>query len=90
MDGAKLVAGAAVNPDTAIFGFGNPQAIEAVVRLQDTRPFANRIDVYFGGMTDIEFTVTVIDRQTGTTRQYFKPAGLSSGVGAVDRGSFVP
>jgi hypothetical protein len=92
MDAAKLVAGAAVNPDTAIFGFGNPYAtgIEAVVRLQDTRPFANRFDVYFGSMTDVPLTVTVIDKATGTTRTYFKPLGVTAGVGAVDRGSFAP
>jgi hypothetical protein len=35
-----------------LFGFGSPQAIEIVVRIQDVRPFANRFDVYYGGMTD--------------------------------------
>ena len=69
LESPKLVAGAAVNPDTAIFGFGNPSStgIEAVVRLGDTRPFANRFDVYFGSMTDVPLTVTVIDKATGTT-----------------------
>lgn len=84
--GAKLVAGTQ-NPDTATFGISGPLAIEVVVRIGDTRPFgAQRFDVYYGGMTDLEYTVTVQDMQTGTTRLYRNPPGK---VGAgVDRSSF--
>ena len=83
---AKLLPGAQ-NPDTATFGFGSAQAIEVVVRIQDTRPFGlNRFDVYYGGMTDVEYTVTVQDMQTGTTRLYRNPPGMVGG--GVDRTSF--
>ncbi|HVE71598.1 MAG TPA: NF038122 family metalloprotease [Thermoanaerobaculia bacterium] len=86
MLGAKLLPGSQ-NPDTAIFGFGSAQAIEAVVRLQDVRPFGvNRFDVYVGGMSDIEYRVTVTDTVTGSQRQYHNPAGAVGGV--VDRTSF--
>lgn len=85
MLGAKFVPGNQ-NPDTAIFGLGSAQEIEAVVRLQDTRPFTNVFAVYYGGMTDLPFTVTVIDKATGTTRKYENPAGLVGG--GVDRSSF--
>ncbi|HVG24324.1 MAG TPA: NF038122 family metalloprotease [Thermoanaerobaculia bacterium] len=82
----RLLAGVQ-NPDTATFGFGSPQAIEVVVRIQDARPFGlNRFDVYYGGMTDVEYTVTVQDMQTGTTRLYRNPPGMISG--GVDRSSF--
>jgi hypothetical protein len=84
---ARLLAGVQ-NPDTATFGFGSAQAIEVVVRIQDTRPFGlNRFDVYFGGMTDVEYTVTVQDMQTGTTRLYRNPPGMVGG--GVDRQSFL-
>jgi hypothetical protein len=84
--GAKLLPGSQ-NPDTAIYGFGSPQAIEAVVRIQDARPFGlNRFDIYFGGMTDVEYTVTVTDTTTGTVRQYRNPPGAVGG--GVDRASF--
>lgn len=84
--GAKLLPGTQ-NPDTGIFGFGSPQAIEAVVRIQDARPFGvPRFDVYFGGMTDVEYTVTVTDTVTGTTRAYRNPPGTVGG--GVDRSSF--
>ena len=84
--GAKLVAGVQ-NPDVATFGISSPQAIEVVVRIQDTRPFGlNRFDVYYGGLTDLEYTVTVTDTQTGTTRTYRNPPGTVGG--GVDRTSF--
>jgi acid phosphatase family membrane protein YuiD len=74
------------NPDTALFGFSNAQAVEVVVRIQDTRPFAPRFDVYYGGMSDVGYTVTVTDTQTGTTRQYTNTVGRVGG--GVDRTSF--
>jgi Fibronectin type III domain len=83
--GQRLNA-SAVNPDTAIFGFGNPQDIEVVVRLVDARPFAPRFDVYYGGLTDVEYTVTVMDALTGTIRQYHNDPGTVGG--GVDRTSF--
>lgn len=82
---ARLLQGAQ-NPDTALFGFSSPQAVEVVVRVQDTRPFAPRFDIYYGGMTDLGYTVTVTDTQTGATRQYVNNAGTVGG--GVDRTSF--
>ena len=85
--GAKLVAGVQ-NPDVATFGISSAQAIEVVVRIQDTRPFGlNRFDVYYGGLTDLEYTVTVTDTVTGTTRAYRNPPGTVGG--GVDRTSFL-
>ncbi len=84
--GAKLVAGVQ-NPDVATFGISGAQAIEVVVRIQDARPFGlNRFDIYYGGLTDLEYTVTVTDTQTGTTRAYTNAPGNVGG--AVDRTSF--
>lgn len=84
--GAKLLAGAQ-NPDVATFGISGPQAIEVVVRIQDARPFGiNRFDIYYGGLTDLEYTVAVTDTQTGTTRTYRNAPGTVGG--GVDRSSF--
>ena len=82
---ARLLEGVQ-NPDTALFGFSSAQAVEVVVRVQDTRPFAPRFDVYYGGMTDVGYTVTVTDTQTGVTRQYTNNVGTVGG--GVDRTSF--
>ena len=83
--GARLLQGVQ-NPDTALFGFSSAQAVEVVVRVQDTRPFAPRFDVYYGGMTDVGYTVTVTDTATSTTRQYTNTVGNIGG--GVDRTSF--
>ncbi len=84
--GAKLVAGSQ-NPDVATFGISSAQAIEVVVRIQDTRPFGlNRFDVYYGGLTDLEYTVSITDVQKGTTKTYRNAPGTVGG--GVDRTSF--
>ena len=81
----RLLEGAQ-NPDTGLFGFSAATAVEVIVRIQDTRPFAQRFDVYYGGMTDVGYTVTVTDTATGTVRQYYNQAGKVGG--GVDRTSF--
>lgn len=82
---ARLLPGAQ-NPDVALFGFGSALAVEVVVRIQDARPFAPRFDVYYGGLTDVGYTVTVSDMQTGVTRQYNNIVGTVGG--GADRTSF--
>ena len=82
---ARLLEGTQ-NPDTALFGFSSAQAVEVVVRLQDTRPFAPRFDVYFGGMTDVGYSVTVTDTTTGVSRVYTNQAGQVGG--GTDRTSY--
>jgi len=74
------------NPDVATFGFNDANAVEVVVRIQDTRPFAPRFDIYYGGMTDVEYWVNVTDTVTGTTRQYHNAAGNVGG--GLDRATF--
>jgi hypothetical protein len=82
----KLREGAQ-NPDVAMFGISGPEAIEVVVRIQDTQPFGlNRFDIYYGGLTDLEYTVTVTDTVKNVTRTYRNPPGTVGG--GVDRTSF--
>ncbi|HEX6085261.1 MAG TPA: fibronectin type III domain-containing protein [Thermoanaerobaculia bacterium] len=84
--GTKLTPGSQ-NPDVGIFGISSPQAIEVVVRIQDARPFGqNRFDIYYGGLTDLEYTVTVTDTFNGRTATYHNPPGLVGG--GVDRTGF--
>jgi hypothetical protein len=83
----KRLREGAQNPDVAIFGISSPEAIEVVVRIQDTRSFGlNRFDIYYGGLTDLEYTVTVTDTQKGVTKTYRNPPGTVGG--GVDRVTF--
>ena len=85
--GNKLLAGAQ-NPDVATFGISSPEAIEVVVRIQDARPFGlNRFDVYYGGLTDLEYVVTVTDVLKSVTKTYRNAPGTVGG--GVDRTTFV-
>ena len=72
--------------DTAIFTFGDPLVVELMVRLSDARPYENKIHLYLGGLSDVEFSVVVTDSKTGTVKEYRKPANQL--VGAIDRASF--
>ena len=83
---AQRLNPAATNPDTALFGFSVATDVEVIVRLVDARPFAPRFDVYYGGLTDVEYTVTVTDTVTGATRTYQNSPGQVGG--GVDRASF--
>lgn len=75
--------------ETAVFFFDeNVSSAEWMVRFSDARPFANRIDLFHGGLSDVEFTIEVTDTVKGTVRQYQK--GPFSLAGQVDRASFTP
>jgi hypothetical protein len=74
--------------ETAVFYFENPESVEWIVRFSDVRPFANRIDFFHGGLSDVEYTVEVKDTQTGQERSYaVAPFSLKGGV---DRQSYTP
>jgi hypothetical protein len=75
--------------ETAVFYFGeNAGSAEWMVRFSDARPFANRIDLFHGGLTDVELTIEVTDTKTGARKDYSKPA--FSLLGQVDRTSYKP
>ncbi len=75
--------------ETAVFYFGeNAGSAEWMVRFSDARPFANRIDMFHGGLTDVELTIEVTDTKTGARKDYSKPA--FSLLGQVDRTSYKP
>ena len=66
--------------DTATFGFADPTVVEVVVRISDARPAgAPRFDIYYGGLTDVEYTVSVTDTQSGRSKQYTNKAGTVGG-----------
>ena len=78
----------AATTDTAVFYFENPESVEWMVRFSDVRPFANRVDFFHGGLSDVEYVVEVTDTQTGVQKEYaVEPFSLAGGV---DRASFVP
>ena len=72
--------------ETAIFTFGDPLVVELMVRLSDARPFDNKIHLYFGGLSDVEFYIVVTDSLTGVIKEYHKEKNKL--LGEIDRTSF--
>lgn len=81
----RLGAGQAI-PQNDLFGYfsipaltsnaGNP---EVFVKVLDGRPVNGSFWVFYGGLTDLEYTITVLDLATGRSRSYTKPPGESCG-----------
>ena len=61
--------------DTGAFWFFGPDNLELLVKVLDGRAVNGHFWVFFGGLTDIPFTLTVTDTETGVRRTYTHPAG---------------
>ena len=55
---------------------GNP---EVFVKILDGTSVNGKFWVFYGGLTDLEYTLTVTERATGKTKTYTKPAGSAAG-----------
>jgi PKD repeat protein len=73
-------------PQNNIFGYfsipaltSNPGNPEVFVKVLDGTPVNGHYWVFFGGLTDLEYTITVREISTGHVRTYFKPAGSAAG-----------
>ena len=61
------------------FWFFNPDSIELVVKMIDGSAVNGKFWVFFGALSDVEYTITVTDTQTGAVRTYHNPPGSISG-----------
>lgn len=65
--------------DSGLFWFVSPDNLELLVKVLDGCPLNRHFWVYTGPATDVQFTLTVIDSQTGKARVYFNPLGTAAG-----------
>jgi hypothetical protein len=70
-----------LSSDTGYFWFFDPANVEVVVKVLDGRVFNGQFWVFYGALTNVEFTLTVTDTVTGATRQYVNPPGVFASVG---------
>lgn len=65
----------ALTGDTGYFWFFKPANVELVIKVLDGRPVNGNIWVFFGALSDLEYTITVTDTdtETGAERIYFNP-----------------
>ena len=69
--------------DSGVFWFFDPANIELVVKVLDGRALNNHFWVFFGSLSNVEFTLTVTDTETGNSRVYVNPLGTFSSTGDV-------
>jgi ELWxxDGT repeat protein len=73
----------ALSADTGYFWFFDSGNVEAVVKVLDGQGVNGHVWVFYGALSNVEYTLTVTDTQTGLTRRYFNPQGQLASVGDV-------
>ncbi|HEX3526994.1 MAG TPA: ELWxxDGT repeat protein [Thermoanaerobaculia bacterium] len=73
----------ALTADTGYFWFFSPTNVEAVIKVLDGTGVNGHVWVFYGALSNVEYTLTVTDTQTGLTRRYFNPQGQLASVGDV-------
>jgi hypothetical protein len=84
----KTGSGKAVSltSDTGYFWFFNESNVELMVKVLDGRPINGTFWVFYGALSNVEYTLTVTDTVTGRVRTYHNPAGRLASAG--DTGAF--
>jgi len=66
--------------DTGAFWFFSSNNIELVVKVVDGRAVNNRFWVFYGALSNVEYTITIRDTLTGVARTYFNSSGTLASV----------
>ena len=78
-----------LTPDTGYFWFFSSNNIELVIKVLDGREVNNHYWVFYGALSDVAYTITVTDSQTGRQRVYSNPQGTLASNGDI-KGFFEP
>ncbi len=70
-----------ISADTGYFWFFGPANVEVVTKVLDGRPLNEKFWVFYGALSNVEYTLTVTDTVTGAQRQYHNPSGRFASVG---------
>ena len=69
---------------TGLFWFFDASNIELIVKMIDGQGVNGAFWTYYGGLSDVEYWITVTDAQTGDARTYHNPPGSLCGLGDVN------
>ncbi|MEM7352511.1 MAG: Calx-beta domain-containing protein [Acidobacteriota bacterium] len=64
--------------DSGLFWFFNAENLEMLVKVLDGCGFNDRFWVFAAATTDVQYTLTVTDKETGQVQQYTNPLGVAS------------
>jgi hypothetical protein len=77
-----------LSSDSGYFWFFNLENVELGLKVLDGRAVNGRYWVFYGALSNVEYTVLVTDTATGALRAYRNPSRVFASVG--DTGAFVP
>lgn len=67
--------------DSGSFWFFNPENVELVVKVLDGRAINGNFWVFYGALSNVEFSIAVTDTLTGEVKTYRNPSGSFASVG---------
>jgi hypothetical protein len=70
----------AVTGDTGYFWFFRSDNVELVIKVLDGRNVNGHFWVFYGALSDVQYTITVTDTQTGAAKTYTNPSGTLASV----------
>ena len=80
--GAEIVGFAEpLTSDTGYFWFFDDANVELVIKALDGTAWNGHYWIFYGALSNVEYTITVTDTVTETTRVYFNPSGRFASVG---------
>ncbi len=70
--------------DTGHFWFFGASNVELVIKILDGRGVNGKFWVFYGALSDVEYTINVRDVSTGVSKSYFNPVGRLASVSDVN------
>lgn len=70
--------------DTGAFWFFAPSNLELIVKALDGRQFNGNFWIFYGALSNVEYTMTVTDSVTGQQKVYFNPSTNFASIGDTD------
>jgi hypothetical protein len=69
-----------ISSATGGFWFFDPDNLELVVKVLDGRSLNGHFWLFYGALTNVEYTLTVTDTESGAVKTYFNPQGRLASV----------
>ncbi len=70
--------------DSGYVWFFSPNNVELLIKVVDGRPVNGKFWVFYGALSDVEYTITVTDTLTGAVKTYPNPQGRLASVADVN------
>ncbi|HSS48211.1 MAG TPA: hypothetical protein VLX28_04630, partial [Thermoanaerobaculia bacterium] len=70
-----------LSADTGYFWFASANNVEVIIKVLDARTVNNHFWVFYGALSNLEYTLTITDTATGKVKTYHNPQGKFGSVG---------